>query len=243
MYEQSFHSSDVHLWSAPLNVTDQAYEVLSQSLTSDEWERADKFVFDRDRRNFIVARGILRDVLAGYLDCQPADIRFQYEQYGKPGRRSRGTPLGLEFNLSHSSGYFALAVSFGRQVGVDIERVGPLPDLDQIASSSFSDYERNALSALTPEDKLPGFFRCWTRKEAYLKARGDGLSIPLEAFDMSLATDNPIGMLSNRLDPNEVSRWSFYTFTPEQGFIAALAIEGQGVKPDFRRWKAREERA
>lgn len=240
MYEQSIHSGDVHLWSAPLNVTDQVYERLSQSLTPDEWERADRFVFKRDRRNFIVARGILRDILAGYLDCQPMDIRLQYEPYGKPRIRYEGAPASLEFNLSHSSATLALVVSFGRQVGVDIERVRPLPDLDQVASSSFSDYERNALSALTPEEKLPGFFRCWTRKEAYLKARGDGLSIPLEAFDMSLAADNPIGMLSNRLDPSEVSRWSFFTFTPEQGFIGALAIEGQGVKPILRRWNATE---
>ncbi len=243
MYEQSIHSSDVHLWSAPLKVTEQIFDVLSQGLTPDEWERADRFVFERDRRNFIVARGILRDILARYLDCQPKDTRFQYEPHGKPVLGSMGTPLGLEFNLSHSSGYLALAVCFGRQVGVDIERVRPLPDLDQVASNSFSVYELNALSALTPEDKLLGFFRCWTRKEAYLKARGDGLSIPLEAFDMSLAVDNPISMLSNRLDPNEVSRWSFYTFTPEQEFIGALAIEGQGVKPDFRRWKAKKEQA
>lgn len=240
MYEQSFHSSDVHLWSAPLNVADQVYAVLSQGLSPDEWERADKFVFKRDRRNFIVARGMLRDVLASYLDCQPIGIRFQYGLHGKPGIRFEEAPGRLEFNLSHSSGYLVLAISAGRQVGVDVERIRPLPDLDQVASNSFSDYEQNALSAFAPEEKLLGFFRCWTRKEAYLKARGDGLSIPLDAFDMSLAADNPIGMLSNRLDPNEVSRWSFYTFTPEQGFIAALAVEGQRVKPVLRRWKTAE---
>jgi 4'-phosphopantetheinyl transferase len=240
MYEQSFHSSNVHLWSAPLNVTDQVYDVLSQCLSSNELERADKYVFKRDRRSFIVARGILRDILARYLDCQPRDICFQYKPHGKPEIRFMKASDRLEFNLSHSSGFFVLAVSAGRQVGADVERIRPLPDLDQMAFNSFSDYERNALSALTSDEKLLGFFRCWTRKEAYLKARGDGLSIPLDAFDMSLAPDNPIGMLSNRLDPNEVSRWSFYTFTPEQEFIGALAIKGQGMKPDFRRWKAIE---
>jgi 4'-phosphopantetheinyl transferase len=238
VYEKSFHLRDVHLWLASLNVTDQVFDALNQGLSSDEWERADRFLFERDRRNFIVGRGILRDILTRYLDCQPGDIRFDYEPHGKPGLRSMGTSPGLEFNLSHSSGFFVLAVAFGRQVGVDIERVRPLPDLDQMASDSFSEHERNALSALTPEDMLLGFFRCWTRKEAYLKARGDGLSIALDAFDMSLAPDNPIHMLSNRLDHNEVSRWSFYTFTPEQGFIGALAIEGQGTTPVFRHWQA-----
>lgn len=242
MDKQPFQPDDVHLWSAALNVADHVYAVLRQSLSPDEWERANKFVFERDRRNFIVARGILREVLASYLDCQPKDIRFQYESYGKPKVRFIKTSSQLEFNLSHSSGLLVLAIASGRQVGVDIERIRPLQNLEQVAANSFSDYEWNVLSTLAPEEKLPGFFRCWTRKEAYLKARGDGLSIPLKSFDMSLAADNPIGMLSNRLDPNEVSRWSFYTFSPEKEFIGALALEGQGVKPIFSQWKATQEK-
>jgi 4'-phosphopantetheinyl transferase len=238
VYDQSLTLSDVHLWLASLTVTDQEFDTLSRTLSSDELERADQFVFERDQRNFIVGRGLLRDILARYLDCQSEDIRFDYTPHSKPRLGSMGTSLRVEFNLSHSSGLLVLAVSGGRRVGVDVERVRPLPNLDQLASNSVSEYERNVLSALDPGDKLPGFFRCWTRKEAYLKARGDGLSIPLNSFDMSLAPDNPIGMLSNRMDPNEVSRWSFYTFIPEEGFIAALAIEGWGVKPDFKRWKA-----
>lgn len=238
MYDQSLHFMDVHLWLASINVTDQAFDALSQDLSSDEWERANQFVFERDQRNFVVSRGLLRDILARYLDCQPGDIRFDYTPHGKPRLRSTGTSLGVEFNLSHSSGFFVLAVSLGRRVGVDIERIRPLPDLDQMASSSFSANERMALSVLAPEDKIPGFFRCWTRKEAYLKARGDGLSIALDSFDMSLAPDNPIVMLSNRLDPDEITRWSFYTFIPKPGFVGALAIEGQAVKPYFRQWKA-----
>lgn len=231
----------MHLWLASLNANYQVSDVLSRSLSNDEWERADRFVFQRDRRYFVVARGILRGILARYLDCQPGEIRFHYAPDGKPGIDFPGVPPRLEFNLSHSSGLLILAVTQGRRVGVDVERIRPLPDLHQIASYSFSNYEQNMLAKLTPEEKLIGFFRCWTRKEAYLKARGTGLLIPLDSFDMSLAPDNPIRMLSNRLDPSEVSRWDFHTFNPEEGYIGALAIEGQGTKPDFRRWGSSEE--
>lgn len=230
--------SNVHLWSASLDVRDRVKDALSQSLSLDEWKRANDFVLEKDRRNFIVARGILRDILAGYLHCHSRQIRFHYLPHGKPELLLSEASVRFEFNLSHSSGLLVLAVSVGRKVGVDVERVRRLPNLDQIASNSFSNYEQTELSDLSGEDKLLGFFRCWTRKEAYLKARGDGLLIPLDKFDMSLAPDNPIGMLFNRLDPNEVSRWSFYTFIPEQGFIGALAMEGQGAAPEFKRWTA-----
>lgn len=240
LYKLSFASSNAHLWLASLNVTDQIFDVLSQSLSNDEWDRADRFVFKRDRQYFVMARGILRDILARYLDCQPGEIRFHSDPGGKPRISLTGASNRLEFNLSHSSGLLILAVSIGRQVGVDIERIRPLPDLDQITSYTFSNYEQIMLAKLTPEEKLIGFFRCWTRKEAYLKARGSGLLIPLDSFDVSLESDNPIRMISNRLDPSEVSRWSFHTFNPEEGYIGALVIEGQGLKPDFRRWKASE---
>lgn len=235
---QSFYSNNVHLWSTSLNVIDRVYDVLKRGLSSDEWKRANRFIFEQDRRNFIVARGILRDILSQYLHCQPADVLFHYETNGKPGLSLTEASIRLEFNLSHSSGFLVMAITSGKRVGVDVELIRPLPDLNLIASHSFSEYEQNMLSSLTEEEKQLGFFRCWTRKEAYLKARGSGLSIPLDSFDMSLSADNPIGMLSNRLDPDEVSRWSFYTFVPFQGFIGALAIEGQAVAPCFRQWKA-----
>lgn len=238
--DKNFPQNTVHLWSASLSVSDQIYNFLSQGLSSDEWRRADHFVFEQDRRNFIVARGVLRDVLAKYLDRQPKEIIFDYEPYGKPKISHTETATPVEFNLSHSSGLFVLAVADGKKVGIDVERVRSLPDLEQIVSHAFSSYEQNELSKLRGEEKYRGFFRCWTRKEAYLKARGDGLLVPLDTFDMSLAADNPIHMLSNRLDPHEVSRWSFYTFLPEQGFIGALAMQGQEVVPNFKRWTPAE---
>ena len=240
MSKQIIHQNDVHIWLASLYVTSRVSDVLHQNLSSEEDERAGRFVFTRDRRNFIVARGILRDILAKYLDCQPKQIHFDYEPYGKPRISLSEITARLEFNLSHSSGFLVLAVADGRKVGIDIERVRSLPDLEQIASHAFSSHEQKELSTFTGEEKPHGFFRCWTRKEAYLKARGDGLSIPLDTFDMSLTAHNPIRMLSNRLDPDEVSRWSFHTFIPEQSFVGALAIEGQAAVPEFRHWDSAE---
>ena len=221
---------------ASLHVTGHVFDVLHRNLSSDEEERAGRFIFTLDRNNFVVTRGILRDILAQYLDCQPGEIHFKFEPQGKPVVSLPDGSTQLEFNLAHSSGLLALAVSGGRKVGVDIERVRPLSDLEGIASHAFSSYEQKELSKLTGEEKYRGFFRCWTRKEAYLKARGDGLLVPLDTFDMSLAANNPIRMLSNRFDPDEVSLWSFYTFKPEKGFIGALAMQGQEVVPNFRRW-------
>lgn len=232
----SFCSNNVHLWLTSLDVTDRVYDVLIRGLSLDEWMRANQFVFQQDRRNFIVTRGILRDILSNYIHCQPADVCFRYETNGKPLLSLPAASSRLDFNLSHSSGLLVVAITPGKRVGVDVERIRPLPDLNLIASHSLSEYEQDMLALITGEGKRFGFFRCWTRKEAYLKALGNGLSTPLDSFDMSLSTDSPAGMLSNRLDPNEVSRWSFYTFVPLQGFVGALAIEGPLVDPCFRQW-------
>lgn len=241
MGQPSFDSNNVHLWSTSLDVPDQIYDALIQHLSLEERKRAAQFTFPQDHRNFITSRGVLKDILSRYLQCQPADILIQYGTEGKPNLYHRETSNRLEFNLSHSSGFLVVAVSQGQRVGVDIELVRPMADIDLIALQAFSEYEREVLRGLTGEEKQSGFFRCWTRKETYLKALGHGLSIPLDSFDMSLAPNNPIGMLANRLNPDEASNWSFYTFIPTQGFLGAVAVEGQEVVPVFIHWKAAEE--
>lgn len=242
MNQASFRSHNLHLWSASLNVADQIYEELEQYLSPDERRRADQFVFSQDHRNFVAARGILRSILARYLNCQPGNIFFNYSTDGKPALGSPELAKRLEFNLSHSSGFLVVAVTQGLKVGVDIELLRQMPDMNLIASHSFSECEQKAFSRLPVEETLPGFFGCWTRKEAYLKAIGDGLSIPLDSFDVSLSPENPISMLSNRINPDAVSGWSFFTFVPSQGFIGAVVIEGQTVTPYFMQWEAGEVR-
>ncbi len=237
MNQGSFIADEVHVWLANLDLNDHVFDDLIRSLSPDEGRRADRYVYQKDRRDYISSRGILRNILGRYMHCEAADVTIDYSFDGKPTLGLSMQSAGLEFNLSHSSGYLAVAVTQGVKVGVDIERMRTIPDMDLIATHSFSQYEQNELSLLPSEEKSSGFFRCWTRKEAYLKATGNGLSIPLDSFDVSLEPDNPIRMRSNRFDPNEVSRWSFFTFIPNQGFIGALVIESPQVRPYFRGWE------
>ncbi len=237
MDQISFISSNVHVWLANLSIDDQVFNNFHQYLSPDERRRADHYAYTKDRRNYISSHGILRNIMACYLHCHPVDVAFMNSIDGKPALDLPEQPSGLEFNLSHSSGFAAIAVTQGLKVGIDIELVHLLPDMDLIAAYFFSDDERAALSKLPDEEKMAGFFRCWTRKEAYLKAIGRGLSIPLDSFDVSLAPGNPIRMHSNRIHPDEVSRWSFYTFIPEHGFSGALVIDSSQVRPNFRLWE------
>ena len=227
---------DVHLWWASTSVPEGACNVLSEVLSPAEHERAARFVFARDRRRFVVTRAMLRSILARYLGRLPQEICFQYERHGKPRLRAADSGAGLEFNLAHSHELVLYAVSRGRHVGVDVEHLQPVADLEQIAAVAFSHSEQATLSALACEQQVIGFFNCWTRKEAYVKARGDGLLMPLDAFDVSLAPGEPAMLLANRLDPYEVVRWSLYTVSPADGYVGALAVQGQGARIYLRQW-------
>jgi 4'-phosphopantetheinyl transferase len=229
-------SDDVHLWWTSTNVSEGACDVLSQVLSPDEHERVARFVFARDRRRFVVARAMLRSILARYLGWLPQEIGFQYEPHGKPRLRVADSGIGLEFNLAHSYELVLCAVSRGRQVGVDIERLQPVADLEQLAAVAFSHTEQATLSALAGEQQLIGFFNCWTRKEAYVKARGDGLLMPLNEFDVSLAPGEPVALLANRLDPHDIVRWSLHEVLPANGYVGAIAVEGQGTYIHLRQW-------
>jgi 4'-phosphopantetheinyl transferase len=217
---------EVHVWSIPLDHGDDVVARLAESLWPDERARAARFVFPRDRRRFTVARGALRQILAGYLGLAPSALSFAYGPRGKPGLAQ---PAGLEFNLAHSHELALCAVTSGRAVGVDVEWLRPMPDLLSVARIAFSPAELAALLARPEEDRLATFFRCWTGKEAYIKARGDGLALPLDAFDVSLAADQPLALLANRLDPAEPSRWSLHALAPADGYLGALAVAGPTV--------------
>jgi 4'-phosphopantetheinyl transferase len=228
--------SEVHLWWSALNVSEPVSDArISEVLSADEQARAARFHLGRDRRRFILARGMLRHILARYVGRRPQEIRFQYSLQGKP---RLADPLSdIEFNLAHSDELFLCAITRGRQVGVDVERIRPMPDLVQVASSTFSLVEQVALFALEPDQWLRGFFNCWTRKEAYVKARGDGLRIPLEAFDVSLKPGEPAALLANRLNPDEVMRWSLAEVSPAEEYVGAVAVQGQVVRVELKQWE------
>jgi 4'-phosphopantetheinyl transferase len=217
-------AQEVHIWHAGLD--DHAPERLLPLLTEDEVSRADRFHFARDRNHYIVARGLLRKLLAGYLGADAAELRFAYAEKGKPALEGSQRSL-LSFNLAHSHGRAIYAFSRSRELGVDLEFMREDFAGDKIAERFFSPVETVALQALPPELRQQAFFDCWTRKEAYIKARGDGLSMPLDEFDVSLAPGEAAALLRNHKEPAEVRRWTMRTITVAPGYVAALVVEGQ----------------
>src|SRR5262249_3939596 len=185
-----------------------------------------RFHFERDRRRFTVARSHLRAILARYLNEVPAAIEFSYGPRGKPSLAGRFESNSLRFNLSHSGERALLAVSRDVQLGADIEENRPIDDHSKIAERFFSAGEKAVMRALRPDESLEGFYRCWTCKEAYVKATGDGLARPTESFDVVFLPPEQARLVSVDQDPSEASRWTLLAFTPEQNYIAAVVIEG-----------------
>ena len=206
-------------------------------LSGDERTRAAAFVFDEDRNRYIAGRGRLREILAHYLGLPPQDIRFTYNEYGKPGLDT-GLHGVLHFNLSHSASLALLAVSDRYPLGADIEQAAPLKE--DVAAYCFSDAERRDLAALSQDEYLDGFYRCWTRKEAFVKAHGEGLSLPLQSFDVSIGTE--AAPLLKRLDsdPSGLRNWKLFNLAPAPGFAGALAVLTGGRNPRLQ-WRSLEE--
>ena len=197
----------------------------SRLLSDDERRRANGFVFDRDRFRFIVGRARLRQLLGARLDVAPSSIEFAYGNRGKPSLSFVFAGSGLRFNVSHCGNLAVYGFAWHREIGIDVEAVGPLPDADAIAARFFSRRENATYSSLRPSERPLGFFNCWTRKEAFIKALGDGLSYSLDRFDVSLAPDEPAQLLhvESALAPED--RWSMWSFSAAPGYVAAVVTD------------------
>lgn len=232
----SLSLNTVHVWRARLDVSSDVVTLLERTLAPDETRRADRFHFERDRLHFVVARGVLRLLLGRYLDCSPAGLPFRYGPYGKPELAPREVAGRVQFNMSHSGGLALFAIAEERQVGVDVEFIRAELATDGIAKRFFSAHEAATLQSLPPDLRLAAFFHCWTRKEAYIKATGKGLSIPLDQFDVSLSPFEPARLLATRWNPGEADRWSLHTVPAGSNYIAALAVEGHGCHLEHWEW-------
>ncbi len=217
---------EVHVWRARL--AQPEVETFQELLSTDERRRADAFRFSRDRDNFIVARAVLRIILGQYLRLPPAHLRFSYNPFGKPELDTATGGRPLFFNLSHAGNIALYAIASGREVGIDVERVREGVACAEIVEHFFSRREVAAWRVLSPEVQTQAFFNCWTRKEAYIKARGAGLSLPLDKFDVSLSPHEPAALLTTHLDTQEAARWSLRELTPGPRYVAAIAVEGRG---------------
>ena len=219
---------EVHVWRATLDQTPSQIQSFRHNLAPDEQTRAERFHFERDREHFIVARGVLRTILGVYLKQTPKSLSFCYSAHGKPVLAGEPGGDAIRFNVSHSHGIALYVVTRGREVGIDLERIRSDLAVAEIAGRFFSRQEVAMLQTIPTEAQREAFFRCWTRKEAYLKAQGEGLSLPLDQFDVSLAPGEPAAILGTRPDPSEASRWSLQELIPGGGYVAALAVGGHG---------------
>ncbi len=215
-------SDDVHVWKTPLDLDSAQLDPLAVLLSPAEQARAARFRFERDRRRFIAARGFLRSLLGRYLGANPRAIEFTLNDYGKPAIEG----AAIRFNLSHSHGLALAAFALGREVGIDVEQIREGVTGDRIAERFFSPLEAAELVALPEVEQTEAFFRCWTRKEAWIKAVGHGLSIPLNSFDVTIGRHD-VRLAATRPDIAEAERWTLCHLDPEPGFTGALAVEGK----------------
>jgi 4'-phosphopantetheinyl transferase len=219
----------IHVWRLAHNPQCLPPIAWESNLSPDEHARANRFAFHRDRNAYITTRAVLRELLGQYLSTPPKEIAFRYAERGKPGlAQSAPTPTAGEppvhFNVSHTRSLALLAFSSDRRLGIDVEFIRPMENWEDIARRFFSQSELAELRALPPEQRDEGFYTCWTRKESYIKARGEGLHLPLDGFDVTLTPGAP-----ERLTAEDASNWTLVSLYPRQGYAAALTAEGQNL--------------
>ncbi len=226
----SLEEDEIHVWRAHLGLDRERLERLAKTLSSDEQTRAARFHFARDRDHYIAGRGLLRSILGNYLATEPGQLRFSYNPYGKPELQSPANSGALQFNLAHSRGLALYAFTRRRQIGIDVEMIRPDFATEEIAARFFSPAEIAVLRALPREVQPVAFFNCWTRKEAFIKARGMGLSLPLDQFVVAFAPGESPALVSAADDPQAAEHWAIAALEPGNGYAAALAVEGRNWK-------------
>lgn len=214
----------VHVWRVDLRVSPECVQRLAATLSADERARAERFRFPEHRERFIVAHGVLRDILSRYLDMPADQLVFATNPYGKPALAA-SEHAWLQFNLSHSGAMVLFAVTRDRPVGIDVEQIIPPDNFPRLVEQFFSANENAAFRALPEGQRAAAFFAGWTRKEAYVKALGMGVSLPLDQFDVTMNPDEPARLLADRRYPHHVGAWSLLSFDPAPGYTAALAVE------------------
>lgn len=221
-------SDEVHVWVASLDQPDTRLQGLSQTLSDDESSRAKRFHFAGYRRRFVARRGMLRIILGRYMGIDPRQLEFCYGSYGKPFLAKGFGDDSLMFNLSHSHEKALYGFTRSRRIGVDLEYIHSMPDIEPIVARFFSTHENAEFRSLQANQRQEAFFRCWTGKEAFLKALGDGLSRSLDQVDIALGPGTQLRLRSVQWSSEEAAHWSLESLTPIPEFAAALAVEGSG---------------
>ena len=232
---------DTHVWAVSLHVSPTALAGFAETLSAAERHRADRFHFERDRDRFIAGRGFLRRVLGCYLRVGPRTIELEYGSHGKPSLGGRFATSGLLFNLAHCEDLALLAVTRAGMIGVDVERVRTLADFDELAARFFSPRECARFRGLPPSERPAAFFKIWTRKEAWLKATGEGIAELLDRVEVSFQPGEAARLLNV---PNHSAvpsaRWQLHDLMPAPGYAAALAFAADYRRPLCWHWKHEE---
>jgi 4'-phosphopantetheinyl transferase len=223
-------SQEVHVWLITLDASDATVGNLLLTLCPEERQRAERFYFPLDRDRFITCRGRLRQILSRYLTQAPPDLHFNYNQHGKPALADGNA---LSFNVSHSHGLALIAVTQNREVGVDLEYIRADLSCAEIVEKFFSSREKAMWRSLPKTMKTAAFFTGWTRKEAYIKATGKGLSLPLHDFDVALIPGQPARLLDVRWDVAETNRWTLQEIPINSSYAAALAVSGKDFQTQY----------
>ena len=231
-------SNEIHIWCAgleqPLSRLQQFFELLNE----DERLRAERFHFEPDRRRFVSRRGMLRTILGRYLKTDSRELEFHHGSHGKPALACTAQKVPIHFNLSHSRCFALFGFTREHPIGVDIEHVHDIPEMENIAERFFSVKEHEAFLSLPRELKIRAFFHSWTCKEAFVKATGEGLSRPFDRFHVSVDPGEPARLLGIEGDSREASRWMIRDFSPVPGYVCAFAVESHRLEARRWRWEA-----
>jgi 4'-phosphopantetheinyl transferase len=230
-------SNEVHVWRVSLNRSAESVADFRAKLAPEEIKRADRFCFEKDRRRYVVKQALLRIILSKfYLGCRPVEIRFGTNRYGKPHLKRRFNGKGFYFNCADSGELALFAFARKAMIGIDVECRRPVPDAEKIAAQTFSGAENLALLSLPPHLKQNAFFNCWTRKEAFIKAVGKGLSYPLKRFEVSIIPGAAARLIRVADDAEEAARWSLVSLLPMPGYTGALAVKMKKLAISFWRY-------
>jgi 4'-phosphopantetheinyl transferase len=227
----------VHVWAASLEVPTPILEAFENTLSSDERVRAAKFHFSEDRNRYIVARGWLRQLLGRYVSIPASAVEFVYGPKGKPALAGSTTSAELQFNMAHSEDLALVAVARGASVGIDLERVRALEDAGDLVERFFSSRENAQFKSLPDGQKPLAFFNLWTRKEAWLKATGEGIAHQLSTVEVSFAPGTSAQLLSVPCGFAASSNWTMCDLIPGPGFAGAVVVAGSGAETECRLWE------
>ena len=232
----SLAPNEVHIWAASLDLCPQWLAALQESLAADERQRAARFRFELHQHRFIAARGWMREVLSRYLNSAPGDLEFCYGPYGKPSLAAPSQGRNIHFNLAHAEGLGLLAITYQGAVGIDVERVRVLKDAEELVERFFSTTEASAFRKISDSEWPQAFFNLWTRKEAWLKATGEGIGNSLHRVEVSFLPGTPACLERLPADLGDPLVWSLHDLSPAVDFVAALAIRAVQPQLSWRQW-------